>query len=57
MQRQGLSIDSLRKYDGLETLSDDDARQSLKSIEKLAQILFNLLKNQEIKSYENEPLN
>jgi hypothetical protein len=50
VQRKGLSIDLLRKYEGLENLSDDDARQAIRSIEKLTEFLFNFLKNQEIKS-------
>jgi hypothetical protein len=50
VQRKGLSRDLLRKYEGLENLSDDDARQAIRSIENLTEFLFNFLKNQEIKS-------
>ncbi len=54
VQRNGLSISRLRKYKGLEKLSNENARCVVNTIEKLTELLFNFLKNQEIKSYENK---
>lgn len=55
VQRNGISISSLRKYKGLEKLSKAEANAAVDSIEKLTELLFNFLKNEEIKSYENKP--
>lgn len=57
VRQKGLSIDLLKKYDGFENLSDEDAQQAVRAIEKLTEFLFSFCKNQEINTHENEPLN
>ncbi len=38
-----LTVDSLRKFDGLENLNDDEAEQTLLSIKKLSSILYEFI--------------
>lgn len=43
-----LTITKIRKYPGLEDLSDEEAAQAVNAIEKLSNLLFYMLKNDEI---------
>lgn len=52
MEKQGkqkLTIDELRKYKGLENLSDQEAEQAISTIEKLAALIIRVLKTEELK--------
>ena len=47
-----LSPDSLRRYPGLENLTDQEAKDAVDSIDKLCVLLFSFLKNDEINMHE-----
>ena len=49
-----LSIEKIRRYRGLENLSDTEAKQAVDGAVKLSILLFQLLKNSEINCYEND---
>lgn len=38
-----LNVDTLRKFDGLENLNDDEAELTLRSIKKLSSILYEFM--------------
>jgi hypothetical protein len=49
-----LTVTKIKKYPGLEILSETEALQAIDSIEKLSNLLFYMLRNGEIFDYENE---
>lgn len=49
-----LSIEKIRRYPGLENLSDTEAKQAVDGVVKLSILLFQLLKNSEINCYEKD---
>ena len=50
----GLTPNKLRKYKGLENLSEEQALQAISGIEKLCVLLYQAVKNSEIITHENE---
>jgi hypothetical protein len=49
-----LTVGQLKKYRGLQSLSEAEAMQAINAIEKLSNLLFYMFKNGEIFDYEKE---
>jgi hypothetical protein len=56
MTNKELTVDILRKYEGLENLSNEDAQEALNAIKKFAAILFYSFKMSETNRHENDDL-
>lgn len=48
-----LTVSELKKYPGLQNLSETEAMQAIDGIEKLSNLLFYMIMNGEIFDYEN----
>ena len=49
-----LTVIELKKYPGLQNLSETETMQAIDAIEKLSNLLFYMLRNGEIFDYENQ---
>jgi hypothetical protein len=49
-----LTVSKLKRYPGLQNLSEIEAMQAIDAIEKLSNLLFYMLRNGEIFHYEKE---
>jgi hypothetical protein len=52
-----LTIQKIRRYPGLEALTDNEAKEAIEGISKLAEILLGIVKQHEIISHENKSSN
>jgi hypothetical protein len=49
-----LTVSELKKYPGLQNLSEIEEMQAIDAIQKLSNLLFYMLRNGEIFDYENQ---
>ncbi|HLZ15572.1 MAG TPA: hypothetical protein VKQ08_00940 [Cyclobacteriaceae bacterium] len=49
-----LSVERLRQFSGLETVSDEEAKEIIDSLDKLSLILYSRLQNIKLHEYERQ---
>jgi len=50
--RDKISCETIRKYSGLQHLSDSQAQEAIHALEKLSLLLFQMFKNADLDQYD-----
>lgn len=51
-KKNNLTIDKLKRYNGLESLTTEQATEAMQSLERISILLFRIYKNIEISKHE-----